>query len=232
MSLALRVQQHRNFANIVTVIRIQFVRRVFNVLCYLERILALSQQAEWMADVHKQLEESVPARADAAVDAQRSAFAFITAGPKQNQRYLLQWNANWNMFNLIGGKLDNDKGDGNSFQRAIRREVEEELGLTSPREFVVGPELGQIQVRQFSRREQIFKNYHFAVFEVHILPLLSLSGERPHYFAQWLSTGRENVYVTGAEIENLRTVSGRPISATTRHILRELGALPTVPFGD
>jgi hypothetical protein len=38
---------------------------------------------------------------------QRSSFASITMGSGEDRKYLLQWNSNWNMFNLIGGKVDN-----------------------------------------------------------------------------------------------------------------------------
>jgi 8-oxo-dGTP pyrophosphatase MutT (NUDIX family) len=160
---------------------------------------------------------------------QRSAFAVIAMGQDVDRRYLLQWNANWGMFNLIGGKVDNNKGDANSFRHTIERELEEELGITCPKECQVGKELGQIHMKQFSQREKVFKTYHFALFDVQILPNLPISQDSPHYFARWLSTGRENIFVSSSEIQNLRTVCGRPISATTRHILQALGEIPVSP---
>lgn len=40
---------------------------------------------------------------------QRSSFAAITIGSGEDRKYLLQWNSNWGMFNLVGGKVDNQK---------------------------------------------------------------------------------------------------------------------------
>ena len=156
---------------------------------------------------------------------QRSAVAVITVGRDEARRYLLQWNANWRMFNLIGGKIDNDEGDDDSFLRTIQRELEEELGIRCPDECRVVSKLKEIKMRQFSRREGRVKQYHFGIFMADIFPGLPFNRERPNYFARWLSTGRENVFVSTAEIENLYTIAGRPISSTTRTILREMGQL-------
>jgi len=227
MGLAVKVQQHRNNVNVIEIMRIRLVRCIFYLQGQFKRSNALQPKTELMSKPYKQLETTARAHVRAAASIQKSAFAFIATGEDQSRHYLLQWNANWGMFNLVGGKVDNRKGDANSFQRAIQREVAEELGLICPSEFLVGKEIVQLRMRQFSRREQIVKNYHFAIFEVAIFPDLPLNWEMPHYFARWLSTGRENVFVSKSEIENLCTISGKPISATTRHILQEMGELPT-----
>ena len=59
---------------------------------------------------------------------QYSAFALITMEEGEERKYLLQWNARWGVFNLIGGKLDNERGDNNSLARTIYREIEEDYG--------------------------------------------------------------------------------------------------------
>jgi len=183
-------------------------------------LAALNQHVGWLA------EPAARVTANEAVPQQRAAFAFIATGTGQERRYLLQWNAKWEMFNLIGGKVENGKGDEDSFTRAIRRELEEEMGLKGPDECYIVRELQQIQVRQFSYRERILKEYHFRLFEVEIFPTLPpMNGARPNYAARWLSTGRENIFVAAAEVEKLRTQSGRSISPTTRYILQELGEL-------
>jgi 8-oxo-dGTP pyrophosphatase MutT (NUDIX family) len=179
-----------------------------------------------MTEPYRQLEETARARTLAQAQTQKSAFAIITNGQKSGRRYLLQWNVNWRMFNLIGGKIDNSKGDDNCFRRTIERELEEELGVICPQECQVGEQLGQLRLQQYSHREQFVKNYHFVLFDAKVLPNLPIDWESPHYFARWLSTGRENVYVSADEIQNLSTVSGRPISATTRHILQVIGEIP------
>lgn len=183
-------------------------------------LAALNQHAVWPAEL------ALSATANEAVPQQRAAFAFIATGTGQERRYLLQWNAKWEMFNLIGGKVENGKGDEDSFARAIRRELEEEMGLKGPDECYIVRELRQIQVHQFSYRERIVKEYHFRVFEVEIFPTLPpMNGARPNYAARWLSTGRENIFVSRPEIEKLRTQAGRSISPTTRYILQELNEL-------
>jgi 8-oxo-dGTP pyrophosphatase MutT (NUDIX family) len=151
-----------------------------------------------------------------------SAFAFITIGQGDSQRYLLQWNAKWGVFNLIGGKVDNSKGDDSSFRLAMHRELEEEMGLKHPEDYLIARELKHIYLSQYSQRHRIFKNYHFCVFVVDIFPNLELDKVQ---FVRWLSTGRQNVFCSKEEIIQLRTYQNRPISRTTRLILQELGEL-------
>ncbi|MCZ7665780.1 MAG: hypothetical protein M5U34_00370 [Chloroflexi bacterium] len=43
---------------------------------------------------------------------ERSSFALITVGSGEDRKYLLQWNENWGMYNLVGGRLVNEKGIG------------------------------------------------------------------------------------------------------------------------
>ena len=159
---------------------------------------------------------------------ERSALALIAAGSGKERKYLLQWNVRWEVFNLIGGKVDNSRGDEDSFIRAIRREIEEEMGLSSPQDCYIVEETKQIYLRQYSRRDKVLKNYHFCVFVVEIFPRLRLESSGPKMFARWLSTGRENVYVTAAEICRLRTQDGRPISLTTRYILQAMNEIPAL----
>ena len=156
---------------------------------------------------------------------QRSAFSLITVGSGEERKFLLQWNDNWGMFNLIGGKIDNEKGDRDSFARAIQRELLEELGLKSPKDYRIVRELRPLLKRQFSRREFVFKDYEFRVFKIEFLPRHPATREEYNRFAQRLSPDRENLLVTRAEIERLRTESGRPISETTRMILQDLGEI-------
>jgi 8-oxo-dGTP pyrophosphatase MutT (NUDIX family) len=153
---------------------------------------------------------------------ERSALALIMDGVGANKKYLLQWNARWSVFNLIGGKVDNERGDKDSFLRAICREIEEEMGLIAPHDCYVVKELEHVFLKQHSKPDNLLKNYHFCIFAVEIFPDLPLNQTRPHTFARWLSTGRENVYVSAAEIARLYTHDHRPISTTTRTILKAL----------
>lgn len=157
---------------------------------------------------------------------QRSAFAFIAVGTGEQRRYLLQWNEAWCGFNLIGGKLDDSKGDKGLLNRALQRELEEELGLKRGEDFEIGRCLKTIKMRQFSRSDNKLKRYRFGVFDVNLFPRLWHSLNSPNYAARWLSTRYENVFASAEEIANLTTADGRPISRTTRSILQKIGELP------
>ncbi len=156
---------------------------------------------------------------------QRSSFAAITIGSGEDRKYLLQWNNNWGMFNLIGGKVDNARGDRDSFARAIQRELHEELGIRNPKDYRIVHEFKPVHKRQFSRREYVFKDYEFRIFQIEMLPRHPLTREEFDRYAQRFSEDRENILVSRAEIERLRTVDNRPISETTRMILQELGEI-------
>ena len=223
MSLAVKDLRPRHLESQFEKLRIGLVRFLSFLIGHLSDPYS-SRRIPLVTELYKHLEEA--ARANVLAQTQKSSFAIIAIGQKNERRYLLQWNANWQMFNLIGGKVDNHKGDNDCFRRTIERELEEELGVACPQECWVGRELGQIRLRQYSHREQITKNYHFALFEVCILPDLPIDWSSPNYFARWLSTGRENTFVSVAEIQNLCTSSGRPISTTTRRILQALGEIP------
>lgn len=184
----------------------------------------------------KQAVESVkrPSEVSSVLDKlrQRSSFAFISVGSGGERKYMLQWNANWGMFNLIGGKVDNEKGDRDSFARAIQRELLEELGLKSPKDYRIVRELQPVIKQQFSRRQLVFKDYEFRVFQIEIFPRHPNTREEYERFAPRLSPDRENVLVSRVEIERLRTTDNRPISETTRMILQELGELTAVENSD
>lgn len=158
-----------------------------------------------------------------------SSFALITAGHGDTRRYLLQWNAKWGVFNLIGGKVDNTRGDDNSFAHALQRELAEEMGLNYPQDYVIKKELKHIHISQYSQQHRTFKNYHFCVFVIDIFPNLFGDEMREHCYAHWLSTGSHNVYSTKEEIIQLRTYQNRPISRTTKLILQELGEIFSYP---
>lgn len=163
---------------------------------------------------------------------QRSAFAFISVGSGGERKYLVQWNENWNMYNLVGGRLNNDKGDRDSFARAIQRELQEELGLVSPKDYRIVREYKPLYQRQFSRREHVFKDYEFRVFQIELLPRHPVTPEEYEWYANRFDAARENILVSRAEIERLRTVDNQPISETTRMILQELGEITAVDNED
>jgi len=81
-------------------------------------------------------------------------------------------------------------------------------------------------MRQFSHREQRFKDYFFGVFEVDLFPRLPMSATRKISAARWLSTEHDNEFISRQEIENLSTCNGHPISVTTRRILQHIEECP------
>lgn len=145
---------------------------------------------------------------------ERGALALIRVGSGPSQRYVLQWNPNWRMYNLLGGKMDNLRGDANDYAQTLRRELCEEIGMQRL-QFRIVRELRRITLRQYSHREERSKNYDFAVFEVE-LDLLQRS----------LDGSGELILASPAEIRRLTTRNGQPISLTTRRILQALGELP------
>lgn len=163
---------------------------------------------------------------------QRSSFALVAIGSGEERKYLLQWNDNWGMFNLVGGKLDNKKGDKNSFARTIQREMKEELGLNSHKDYRISKEFKPLYKRQFSRRQYVFKDYEFRVFNIELTPRHPMTVEEYNLYSHRLSPERENILVSRAEIERLRTNDNRPISETTRDILQDLSEIPTIAEKD
>ncbi|MDY7075917.1 MAG: NUDIX domain-containing protein [Chloroflexota bacterium] len=165
----------------------------------------------------------------------RSAFAVIPVGRGEDRKYLLQWNANWGMFNLIGGKM-NEPLD-RSFAGTIQRELEEELGIKRPKDYRIVREMKPVKMRQFSRRELVFKDYEFHIFQIAFLPNHPVTQQEYEHFAErFFHTYRENVLVSRAEIERLYTADYRPISNTTKIILQEVGEIfaediVSVPLG-
>ncbi|KAA3664044.1 MAG: PAS domain-containing protein [Chloroflexi bacterium] len=153
---------------------------------------------------------------------QYGAFALIKAEKEYQPHYLVQWNQKWGLYNLIGGKLDNDKGDDCSLARTIYRELEEELGLKPEEECLIINLMKEIEMRQFSHREQRYKDYFFGIFEVDLFPRLPMSAMRKISAARWLSTENINNFISRQEIENLCTRDGHPISVTTRRILQHI----------
>ena len=156
---------------------------------------------------------------------QRSALALLTVGEGENRQYLLQWNPNWERFNLVGGRINNRKGDRDSFARALQRKLEEELGLKSPKDYRIVRERTPVVQHQFSRRDHIFKDYEFRVFEIELLPRHPRTEEELAAFAQRMTSQHESVLLSRTEVEHLRTLTGRPISETARIILREVGEI-------
>jgi hypothetical protein len=163
---------------------------------------------------------------------QRSALALITVGKDEDRKYLMQWNKNWGRFNLVGGRINNQQGDRDSFARAVQRKLFEELGIRSPKDYHIVRERRPVVRQQFSRRQHIFKDYEFRVFEIELLPRHPRNDEEFSHFEQRFLSGAENVLLTPAEINHLRTITGRPVSETTRIVLQVVGEIESKSMQD
>ena len=163
---------------------------------------------------------------------QRSALALITVGKDEDKKYLMQWNKNWGRFNLVGGRIKNQHGDRDSFARALQRKLNEELGIKSPKDYHIVRERQPVVRQQFSRRQHIFKDYEFRVFEIELLPRHPRNEEEFNHFEKRFSPGAENVLITPAEINHLRTIHGRPVSETTRIVLQVVGEIESKSVQD
>ncbi len=163
---------------------------------------------------------------------QRSALALVTIGQGEDRKYLMQWNKNWGRFNLVGGRISNQHGDRDSFARTLQRKLKEELGIHSPKDYHIVRERQPVVRQQFSRRQHIFKDYEFRVFEIELLPRHPRSEEEFTLFTQRFLAERENVLLTPAEINHLRTLNGRPVSETTRIVLQVVGEIESRTAAD
>ena len=142
---------------------------------------------------------------------EQSAVAIIRSGRGANRRYLLQWNHNWKMYNLVGGKMDMGRDSG-LFAKTLQNELWEELGIRIGQDYRIVHEYATIYLTQFSRRDLVFKDYEFHTFEVELAD-------------DSLVAGSSNVFVSPAEIESLRTLTGEPISETVLNILSGIGQI-------
>lgn len=142
---------------------------------------------------------------------EQSAIAIIRSGRGANRRYLLQWNHNWKMYNLVGGKMDMGR-DGGLFAKTLQNELWEELGIRIGQDYRIVHEYATIYMTQFSRRDLVFKDYEFHTFEVELADD-SLVEEASH------------VFVSPAEVESLRTIAGEPISETVHSVLSNIGQI-------
>ena len=126
---------------------------------------------------------------------------------------------------MVGGRINNSEGDRDSFARTLQRKLSEELGIQSPKDYHIVRERQPVVRQQFSRRQHIFKDYEFRVFEIELLPRHPRTEEEFSHMKRRFTVEGENVLLSAAEINHLRTVNGRPVSETTRIVLQVVGEI-------
>lgn len=128
--------------------------------------------------------------------------------------WLLQWNAAWNCFNLIGGHKREDE----SFRDCLIREIDEELHLHVARDYRIAakPQL-ELGYLAFSKRAQCETQYEVLVYPVD----LEVSAERQAMLEQ---AEENNRWVSESEIDSGKTRDGATISDMTARVLRAVRA--------
>lgn len=155
---------------------------------------------------------------------EKSSFAIVRVGKGGSRKYLVQYNEHWKMYNFVGGKMGKDDQD--IAAKTLTRELDEELGINVDIDYKIINMKGPIEKRQFSRRQDVFKDYRFYLFEVEFLPIHPSNEKEFYRFADAaFETDRENILVSLDEIQNQKTTSNEPISDTVEMLLREIGEI-------
>ena len=109
------------------------------------------------------------------------------------------------------------------FSVTLKRELEEELFLKIS-DYRIGKEFPELQFTQFSKRDNVFKDYKFRVFEV----LLKKEAEKTILLfpLDKMKNGhRWNYWASLSEIEKQVTKDGEPISETVLVLFEFMGIL-------
>lgn len=126
--------------------------------------------------------------------------------------WLVQWNAGWRRFHLVGGHRQPDE----TFRACLVREVHEELGLAEGADFSIAPgPPARAEFTAFSQGAGVPTCYTMELFDVELTPgAVAAVTARP-----------ENRWVSEPEIRQCRCRDGRPLSDTTRELLARRSAL-------
>jgi ADP-ribose pyrophosphatase YjhB (NUDIX family) len=128
------------------------------------------------------------------------ALALVTRGDKR----LVLWNENWGAFFLVGGH----KRPNETFRECAAREIGEELGL-QPSDYTLGAHPVRHEYRAVSGRTGVLTEYALEVFDTTLTPAALAR----------LDSAPRTAWVTDAEIRELETHSGQPISPTVSIVL-------------
>ncbi len=140
----------------------------------------------------------------------RGAFAIFRSETPEGPRWLVNWNAGWQAWHLVGGHL----APGEAARACAIREVAEELGLTVGEHYTLAAEpAARLQYEAVSRRTSTATRYRMALFAA----TLTAAGEAR------LAGRRDLAWVTAAEIAAGRAADGRPVSETTARLVAPLG---------
>ncbi len=139
-----------------------------------------------------------------------AAVALIRRVQDGQTLWLAQWNPKWRALHFVGGH----KRPEESFRECLVREIVEELGLRQGTDYEVSTRTpARLEFTQFSQSSQTRTCYNMELFNVELTP-----GAYPK-----VDANRENRWLTDTEIQAGQTRDGRPVSATMKRLIEEIG---------
>lgn len=138
-----------------------------------------------------------------------AGLALIQREASEHTSYLVQWNANWQRFSLVGGH----KHDDESFRECLIRELFEELGLHVESDLQVSDQpITRAEYTCWSESARQDTCYELELFDVTVLTPVAM---------QQIDDNRLNRWVNLAEIGSGRCNDGRPIDGSVVRLLRQ-----------
>ena len=144
-----------------------------------------------------------------------AALAWITqVSPDGHPLVLTQWSTTWQAYSLIGGHREPSE----SFRECCIREIEEELQLCYPNDFLVSEEsiCPPVEYVGYSKRAKQITKYHHVIFRA-----CTKTGEIPLSH----SDASVNRWVSWEEILRKRTGDNRLISEQVFHAFQAVESI-------
>jgi hypothetical protein len=140
--------------------------------------------------------------------------AVIERSANGQRQWLVQWNAAWKAYNLVGGH----KRGRESYRECLVRELGEELELEPLVDYTVDAESDhRLEFEAWSERAHQLTYYEMELFRVQLTPAAELR----------VNTNPDNRWLTDKEIINKQTHDGQPVSETIYRLLESVGELGT-----
>ena len=140
-----------------------------------------------------------------------AGLALIRREASGHTGYLVQWNANWQRFSLVGG----NKHDDESFRECLIRELFEELGLHVESDLQVSDQpIARAEYTCWSESAKQHTRYELELFDITVFTPVAM---------QQINDNRLNRWVSIEEIGHSRCDDGRPIDGSVERLLQQAG---------